>query len=620
MFGRTTRLPTGSWPVFHARVDQAWVRLQQLIPTDGHLAVVWPELCARSPAPASHHPDSARCPSAGDTSLTIVDPPSPWRVRLLQCVAISTRTAAPARHASGPAWGCGRITDQPDLARSDALALLARHARTKPTAVVAFRPSISGLYRERTWRDYARAASRRPPRPAAGSASATGERVAIMGDACEEWLLADLGGAGRGRHRLRHLSDRVGGRGRVPDARRRRVDLRRRGPGVRGPDPAARSIACPQLRCDRGRSTPRRCSATTSASSAAGDASLERARAPAASARPRWRRSRTRSIPAIRRSSSTPRARPGHPKGALVAHGTASRRRLQPGASTTRCSPSAAAHGRLSAALPHPRPRHRASRCRCSSELVPHFGEDVEDLPRTLFEVAPTVLFTVPRYLQKFASQVLVACSSTTPLQARSPTTSAMRARPRATRALGREAARREALAYRARACAGVPAAARTSSGSTRLELVDLRRRAAAAGDDGAVADLGRERRARSTARPRKPARSSPASADRFRVRATSARSRPGWELKLARRRRDPGARRRTCSTATGATRQATREVQRRRRLAAHRRRRRAGRTDGLRLIDRARDFIVTAGGKTLSPPSIENRAARQPVRRRGRW
>ena len=42
------------------------------------------------------------------------------------------------------------------------------------------------------------------------------------------------------------------------------------------------------------------------------------------------------------------------------------------------------------------------------SRLVPHFGEDRRGSDATLFEVAPTVLFTVPRYLQKFASQVLV--------------------------------------------------------------------------------------------------------------------------------------------------------------------------------------------------------------------
>ena len=49
---------------------------------------------------------------------------------------------------------------------------------------------------------------------------------------------------------------------------------------------------------------------------------------------------------------------------------------------------------------------------------TPHFGEDVEDLPRTLYEVAPTVLVTVPRYLQKFASQVLIRIGNTTAVKA----------------------------------------------------------------------------------------------------------------------------------------------------------------------------------------------------------
>ena len=53
----------------------------------------------------------------------------------------------------------------------------------------------------------------------------------------------------------------------------------------------------------------------------------------------------------------------------------------------------------------------------CLRAIVPHFGDDVEDLPRTFFEVAPTVLFTVPRFLQKFASQVLVSIGSTSPLK-----------------------------------------------------------------------------------------------------------------------------------------------------------------------------------------------------------
>ena len=57
------------------------------------------------------------------------------------------------------------------------------------------------------------------------------------------------------------------------------------------------------------------------------------------------------------------------------------------------------------------------------SQLVPHFGEDPEDFAVTLFEIAPTVLFTVPRYLQKFASHVLVGVLNSSSSSAR-PTTS----------------------------------------------------------------------------------------------------------------------------------------------------------------------------------------------------
>ena len=51
------------------------------------------------------------------------------------------------------------------------------------------------------------------------------------------------------------------------------------------------------------------------------------------------------------------------------------------------------------------------------SHLVPHFGEDPEDLVTSFFETAPTVLFTVPRYLQKFASQVLIGTAKPSSLE-----------------------------------------------------------------------------------------------------------------------------------------------------------------------------------------------------------
>jgi 2,3-bisphosphoglycerate-dependent phosphoglycerate mutase len=83
--------PNGeSWPVFHARVDRAWARLQALAAeTDGPLAVVTHGLVCRSLA-ARHLllPDGGAAPERWEnTSLTIVDCPAPWRVRLLNCIA-----------------------------------------------------------------------------------------------------------------------------------------------------------------------------------------------------------------------------------------------------------------------------------------------------------------------------------------------------------------------------------------------------------------------------------------------------------------------------------------------------------------------------------------------------
>ena len=49
--------------------------------------------------------------------------------------------------------------------------------------------------------------------------------------------------------------------------------------------------------------------------------------------------------------------------------------------------------------------------------MVPHYGESIDEVPRTLFEIAPTFIFTVPRYLQKFAAGVLVGIEGTTPLK-----------------------------------------------------------------------------------------------------------------------------------------------------------------------------------------------------------
>jgi probable phosphoglycerate mutase len=91
MFAFDYAPPNGeTWTVFHARVDRAWARVQELAAaTDGALAVVTHGLVCRSLA-ARHLvlADGEIVPERWEnTSLTIVDCPAPWRVRLLNCVA-----------------------------------------------------------------------------------------------------------------------------------------------------------------------------------------------------------------------------------------------------------------------------------------------------------------------------------------------------------------------------------------------------------------------------------------------------------------------------------------------------------------------------------------------------
>ena len=79
-----------SWPIFHARVDRAWEAVQaREAEVDGPLAVVTHGLVCRSLA-ARHVllADGVTTPERWEnTSVTIIDGPTPWRVRLLNCVA-----------------------------------------------------------------------------------------------------------------------------------------------------------------------------------------------------------------------------------------------------------------------------------------------------------------------------------------------------------------------------------------------------------------------------------------------------------------------------------------------------------------------------------------------------
>jgi probable phosphoglycerate mutase len=99
MFAPDYAPPGGeSWEDFHARVDRAWARVQDIArATDGHLAVVTHGLVCRSLA-ARHLvlPTGCLVPERWEnTAVTIAEGPAPWRVRLLNCIAHLDDLGAP---------------------------------------------------------------------------------------------------------------------------------------------------------------------------------------------------------------------------------------------------------------------------------------------------------------------------------------------------------------------------------------------------------------------------------------------------------------------------------------------------------------------------------------------
>ena len=239
------------------------------------------------------------------------------------------------------------------------------------------------------------------------------------------------------------------------------------------------------------------------------------------------------------------------------------------------------------------------------SRLVPHFGEDPEDLPTTLFEIAPTVLFTVPRYLQKFASQILVGIGNSSTLKRASLRACDAIGAPACAPPLGRAAPGFARHALRSRAtppCSGRSSTSSASTGSSWSSAAARRcppRRLALWQMYGVnVVEMYGQTETRGRHH-RRPARAVPAAGRRRHgaaglgvvagadgeVLVQQPRSVRGL---LEQRGRDARGRRPTTAVCTPAT-------------SAN------GATAALRLIDRARDFIVTSGGKTVSPSLIEN-------------
>jgi long-chain acyl-CoA synthetase len=493
-----------------------------------------------------------------------------------------------------------------ELSRTNAPALLAAHAHGRPDTV-AFRSKARGIYRERTWRDYAVLVGR-AARALQALGVEKGDRVAIMGDACEEWVVCDLAAQALGAVTY----------GIYPTASASEVEYQLRDGG------AAVFVAEDQEYVDRilafadrlpllrwilvidsaamfGYDHPKlrdygtalsevRCSDIEALGALEGLAARIAPRDPAF---------------IVYTSGTT-----GRPKGALVAHG----RHLAAAHNLVEHYPMLAGPQRTVVYLPlcHILGRDVAITLPLLGGMVPHFGEDPEALAETLFEVAPTVLFTVPRYLQKFASQALVAVGNSSALKG-AVYGRAMRAGRRYARgrwdggtgvlgALGYALARAVAFRpilnklgfdeLRLVISGGAPLAPETMSlwqiwGVNVCEIYGQTEEAGAiiSGQRGPFprpGDVG-----------------------------TAA---PGFELALA----DSGEiliRGEHMFEGYWGNPDATREV---RGEDGWLRTGDVGEwvADGprrLRLVDRARDFIVTAGGKTLSPSYIENAVRSSP-------
>jgi long-chain acyl-CoA synthetase len=491
------------------------------------------------------------------------------------------------------------------LRRKSAPLLLCERARSMPDSV-AFRAKHLGLYRERGWRDYATLVAR-TARALEGLGLERGERVAIMGDACEQWLACDLaaqalGAIVYGIYPTAATSEveyqmRDGGAVLFVAENQEYVDkilsIADRLPALKWivvlDDAAMFAYEHPKLRSYE--------ALLAAADDSAGDDDLG------------WLTERAARIdpadPAfiVYTSGTT-----GHPKGALVAHG----RHLAATANIVDHYPTLAQHEhRTVGYLPlcHILGRDVAVTLPLISRLVPHFGEHSEDLPTTLFETAPTVLFTVPRYLQKFAAQVLLGIHNSGGIKRAVADRAIAFARGHAQRRWTKNTSPVQSLLYQA--CrAGVFAPILNKLGFDKIELLicggaPLPSETATFWQMlgvNVVEMYGQTETAGGIISGQRGPFSRPGDVGTAPV---------GWEVKLA----DNGEvlvgnpdlfeRYWNDAGATGAIKGVDGFL-------------RTGdigewRDGALRLVDRARDFIVTSGGKTVSPSFIENVLRRSP-------
>jgi len=282
--------------------------------------------------------------------------------------------------------------------------LLVDQTQTRPDRV-AYRSKELGVWRETTWRQYAERVAAVAVGFARGYRVARGETVAIIGNPCPEWAIADLAAQALGaitygiyptsapgevRHLLQH-----GGASLVVAEDQEHLDKTL---AVLDECPGVRVVLVIDTRAlfmyRNARVRPL--------------AEVERLGRDALAGEPDALAQLVRALSSedaatiIYTSGTT-----GHPKGAVYRHGP----HLAACANIIAHYPLLAAREhRAVAMLPlcHAMGRNLAITMPLMSEIVPHYPESIDAFADALYEIQPTFVFTVPRYLQKFAAHLLV--------------------------------------------------------------------------------------------------------------------------------------------------------------------------------------------------------------------